>query len=213
MSKPFFYRITAADYLAAIVTVPEADRGQWALDLALDMVAGNADTAKSEFAKSIILEATEFRTRKAKAGAKGGQAKASSAKQKVAALESAVAKPSTPLASSSSSSSSSTVTEPKPKTLLPDYISQESMSSFQEMRKKIKKPMTDRALVLLIGKLEKFHADGYDVNEILDNSTLGCWAGVFEPKEKKATVIGSSSSEENRIKQEWAERQKKEMGI
>lgn len=69
-SKPFFYRITAADYLAAIVTVPEADRGQWALDLALDMVAGNADTAKSEFAKSIILEAQSFSDKKREAANK-----------------------------------------------------------------------------------------------------------------------------------------------
>lgn len=104
MSKPFFYRITAADFLAAVVTVPEGDRAAWVLSLALDMVSADVDNAKSQFAKDIISEAGEYKERRANAGKKGGLAKASNAKQ-------CLAKPSLPLASSSSSSS--TVTEKK----------------------------------------------------------------------------------------------------
>ena len=109
MSKPFFYRIIAADFLAAVVTVPEQDRASWVLSLALDMVSGDSGTAKSQFAKNIIEEAGEFKEKKAAAGRKGGQAKASSAK---AVLSSVVAKPSTPLASSSTEAV--TITKPKP---------------------------------------------------------------------------------------------------
>ncbi len=64
MSKPFFYRITAADFLAAVVIVPECDRAAWVLSLALDMVSGDVDKAKSEFAKDIINEAGEFSDKK-----------------------------------------------------------------------------------------------------------------------------------------------------
>ena len=83
MGKPFFYRITAADFLAAVVTVPEDDRSQWVLQLALDMVSADADKVSSEFARQIITEAGEFKSRKAAAGALGGIAKASSAKAKL----------------------------------------------------------------------------------------------------------------------------------
>ena len=75
MSKPFFYRITAADFLAAIVTVPEADRGQWALQLALDMVSGSEDIAKTDFGKEIIMESIAFREKKSSAGRSGGKKK------------------------------------------------------------------------------------------------------------------------------------------
>jgi len=75
MSKPFFYRITAADFLAAVVTVPEADRSTWVLSLALDMVSGDCDKAQSEFAKTIIAEAAEFSEKKRSAANKRWNAK------------------------------------------------------------------------------------------------------------------------------------------
>jgi len=82
MSKPFFYRITAADFLAAVVVVPEEKRGEWVLALALDMVAADEETASNEYTKSIIIEAKNFKEKKALAGRKGGNAKPSTAKAK-----------------------------------------------------------------------------------------------------------------------------------
>ena len=82
MSKPFFYRITAADFLAAVVVVPEEKRGEWVLALALDMVAADEETASNEYTKSIIIEAKNFKEKKALAGRKGGKAKPSTAKAK-----------------------------------------------------------------------------------------------------------------------------------
>ncbi len=98
--KPFFFRVDAAKFLAAVVVVPEDKRSEWVLALALDMVEANSDNCKSEFAKEIIEEASRFSEKKRNAGKLGGLAKASTAK---VCSSTAVAKPSTPLASNSNS--------------------------------------------------------------------------------------------------------------
>jgi len=100
--KPFFFRVDAAKFLAAVVVVPENKRGEWVLSLALDMVEANVDNCKSSFAKEIIKEASNFSEKKRNAGKLGGLAKASTAK---VCSSTAVAKASIPLASNSSSNS------------------------------------------------------------------------------------------------------------
>lgn len=52
-----------------------------------------------------------------------------------------------------------------------------------EMRRAIKKPMTERAILMLIHKLEKLHEKGHDVNACLDQSTLHCWQDVYPLKD------------------------------
>lgn len=74
-----------------------------------------------------------------------------------------------------------------------EYISKESfdaleraLSDFEQMRKSIKKPMTDRARTLLVSNLKKLA--GGDVNKmvaILEQSILNSWAGVYALKEDK----------------------------
>lgn len=61
---------------------------------------------------------------------------------------------------------------------------------YAEMRKKIKKPMTDRAVELNMGKLRKLSADpisGAMDNDlavrILEQSIMNCWQGLFPIKE------------------------------
>ena len=71
----------------------------------------------------------------------------------------------------------------KEKMSIPEWISRQSLDAFIEMRNKIKKPLTDRAIDLLIKKLEGFKNRGYDANEIMDTSTFNSWQGVFQPKE------------------------------
>lgn len=61
----------------------------------------------------------------------------------------------------------------------------ESLESFIEFRKKIKKPMTDKAITLLLGKLDKFANNDEDKIAILEQSILNGWQGVFELKTKK----------------------------
>lgn len=54
---------------------------------------------------------------------------------------------------------------------------------FAEMRKKIRKPLTDRAGELIRNKLAKFKEQGYDPTEILENSIRNGWQDVYEPRE------------------------------
>ena len=64
-------------------------------------------------------------------------------------------------------------------TALPDWIPAEAWAGYVEMRKKIKKPMTDRAVTLAINTLDKLRAEGNDPGAVLDQSTLNAWQGVF----------------------------------
>ena len=65
----------------------------------------------------------------------------------------------------------------------PEEISQDSWDGFVEMRKKIKKPLTDRACTGIINKLDKFGKQNADA--ILDQSTENCWQTVYELKEQQ----------------------------
>lgn len=65
---------------------------------------------------------------------------------------------------------------------LPVFVSADSWFGFIEMRKKIKKPITERACQLLIKKLTMFHNTGHDVNAILDQSTVNSWQDLYEIK-------------------------------
>ena len=69
--------------------------------------------------------------------------------------------------------------------VLPDWIPLETWNAFLEMRKRIKKPATEFAKKLIIGKLEKFKAQGQDVVAILEKSITSGWQDVFELKENK----------------------------
>ncbi len=64
--------------------------------------------------------------------------------------------------------------------MLPDCVPRESWDGYVEMRRKIKKPMTDRAVKLAIGVLEGLVARGQDAGAVLDQSTFYGWQGLFE---------------------------------
>jgi hypothetical protein len=72
---------------------------------------------------------------------------------------------------------------------LPDFVPADAWSAFVEMRKKIKKPMTARAVELMFAKLDRFAAAGHDVKATLEKSTLNCWQDVFEPKDGAGQVV------------------------
>jgi uncharacterized protein YdaU (DUF1376 family) len=69
--------------------------------------------------------------------------------------------------------------------VLPDWIPLETWQAFLEMRKKIKKPPTEKAVELLIAKLEKFKDAGQDIQAVLEKSITSNWQDVFEIKENK----------------------------
>lgn len=91
-----------------------------------------------------------------------------------------------PETESESKSESSTNIPPKsPQGGVLDELSpelREAVEGFIEYRKKIKKPMTDRAIELLIGKLRKMAATDAERIEMLNQSVMNGWQGVFELK-------------------------------
>jgi uncharacterized protein YdaU (DUF1376 family) len=67
-------------------------------------------------------------------------------------------------------------------TELPDWLNKTDWNDFVEMRKKLKKPMTDRAVKLMLSKLETMKNKGIDTSEVLQKSILANWSDVYEPK-------------------------------
>jgi len=55
----------------------------------------------------------------------------------------------------------------------------ESITGFIEMRKIIKKPLTDKALVMVFAKLDKLSKNDAEKIEILNQSVMNSWQGVF----------------------------------
>ena len=64
---------------------------------------------------------------------------------------------------------------------LPVYIDRELWDGFWEMRKKMgsRAPITDFGKKLILKELMKFHAEGYDANNSLEQSIMKGWRGVF----------------------------------
>lgn len=80
----------------------------------------------------------------------------------------------------------------KPKFELPDWIPKEAWDGFEEMRRTIKKPMTDRARSMIVKELQNLSSAP---GAILDQSTRNNWQDVYELKDKsngKSTGQGSA---------------------
>lgn len=62
-----------------------------------------------------------------------------------------------------------------------------ALLAFEQMRSKIKRPMTDVAKKRLTQKLDKLAHDypGMDKTDVLEEAVLHCWQSVYPPKEKK----------------------------
>lgn len=67
---------------------------------------------------------------------------------------------------------------------LPDWLPESSIQDFKSHRVKLKKPMTDKAIQLLIGELTKLKSDGYDPIECLNTAMLRGWQTPYPPKDK-----------------------------
>ena len=64
------------------------------------------------------------------------------------------------------------------------------LSDKQNSRKAIKKPLTDRAMKGILSKLNNFTDDDLEKIEILENSIVNCWQGIFPLKEKTPIAVG-----------------------
>ena len=66
----------------------------------------------------------------------------------------------------------------------------EALKDFIKMRKAIKRPLTDRAMKGILNKLDNYASDDLEKIEVLENSIINCWQGIFPIKEKAPTAIG-----------------------
>lgn len=66
--------------------------------------------------------------------------------------------------------------------IIPDWLDKELWESFLQFRKEVKSKMTDHAQDLAIKKLDKWRKAGHDPKEIIENSIINGWKGLFEPK-------------------------------
>lgn len=72
---------------------------------------------------------------------------------------------------------------------LPEWLPPVSWSAYVEMRKRIRAPLTDRAIELNLGELEKLRAQGHDPAAVLDQSVMNGWKGLFAPKASRAGPV------------------------
>ncbi len=66
---------------------------------------------------------------------------------------------------------------------LPDWLPMDAWNGWVEMRKKRKRPLTDRAIARAINKLDAIRSKGHDIEDLLDRSTINGWLDIYEPKE------------------------------
>lgn len=77
MSKPFFYRINAAELLGYVLSIPRSKRADAFLAFASDLVIQNKVSA--DYTKSVIEEAEKYIQQKRVAGSLGGKHRLSTA--------------------------------------------------------------------------------------------------------------------------------------
>lgn len=73
----------------------------------------------------------------------------------------------------------------------PDWVPADAWESFVEMRRSMgaKGKLTDRAAKLLVNELEKLRAQGHEPGEVLQQSVMNNWRGVFPLKGKSASRV------------------------
>lgn len=63
----------------------------------------------------------------------------------------------------------------------------QAIYDFIKMRQMIKKPLTDRALHMVLKRLLGFSSDPQEQIQILENAINGCWQNIYAISEKKTT--------------------------
>lgn len=72
-----------------------------------------------------------------------------------------------------------------------DELLNQTFTDYVEMRKKLKSPMTERAIQLAMGNLEKLSGGDNDIAvQILEQSIMNSWKGLFALKDEKRSNAG-----------------------
>ena len=90
-----------------------------------------------------------------------------------------------------------------------DELLNKAFLDFIEMRKQIKKPMTDRAIEIAMDKLKKLATSSTSFSESMDNdlaiqileqSTLNCWQDIYPLKQEKQ----QKNNNNNNVFDDWS---------
>lgn len=181
MGKAFFYRLDAAEFMAAVFQIPEGKHKEWLSQLAVDLVNG---VGTSEFSQKLIQEVADYRQKQSEAGKRGANKRYSNPKTTPKRPHSnPKGLPSDPIANSSNN---------KPiKPIYPDWLPLDLWEAFKEMRVKIKKPMTAKAEELRLKDLENLMGQGYDTQKILERTIKKCWQDFYPQQEDLLHQPGS----------------------
>ena len=78
----------------------------------------------------------------------------------------------------------------------PDWLDLILFNDFLEHRKKLRKPMTERAKEIFVRKVDNLRSKGFDPTELIETAIERGWQTVFEPKdENKSKKITYESVE------------------
>jgi hypothetical protein len=66
----------------------------------------------------------------------------------------------------------------------PEWVPRQTWENYMEMRKRIRKPLTEHAVELAIGKLASLAAQGHEPRAVLEQSILNSWQGLFPVREE-----------------------------
>lgn len=93
--------------------------------------------------------------------------------------------------------------EKKKKASPAPYVADEDLNAaiiaFVDFRKKIKKPMTERAIQLMLNKLQELSPVIEDQIEIINQSILNGWQGIFPLKKESMNYPSKSAKIQNRV--------------
>lgn len=82
---------------------------------------------------------------------------------------------------------------------LPDSVNDELWSDFVDHRRQIKKPMTSKAVSMLVAKLARMETDGHNAGNALAESIINGWQGVFPPKAGDRTAPPAGRPSRRRV--------------
>lgn len=78
--------------------------------------------------------------------------------------------------------------------VLPSWIPREAWDEYEIMRKKIRKPMTDKARTLAIAELENLRNAGHDPEMVLNQSVLNSWQGLFPLRDRPKSLESATGA-------------------
>ena len=86
---------------------------------------------------------------------------------------------------------------------IPEWLDPGLLNDFIDSRKANKKPMTQKAISLLINKISKERDNGHDATQMLEDAIVGGWQSVYpkdKPKQSNDILINHSSFTPKQLK-------------